>query len=293
MTQHGRIIKGIGGFYEVQLDDAALVTCKARGRFRKEGRVPMIGDFVEVLPQNDGNWAIQQILPRKNALLRPPVSNIDQLVIVVSASAPKPDWLLVDKLILHAGLLSISPILVLNKLDEADDDLVNTFMQDYARAFPAFCISTVTEKGLDLLRTQLKNRVTCLAGQSAVGKSSLLNALMPDLQLAVGGLSRKTERGRHTTRHAELWPFLGGAIVDTPGFSLFETEAIEQSQLDACYPEFGDAPQRCRFRGCAHINEPDCAVKSLLESGRLSAGRYARYQTIYQEIQQRRRSQYD
>lgn len=288
----GQIIKGVGSFYEVQLRSGS-VTCKARGRFRREGITPMVGDYVAVLPQPDGNWAIQDILPRKNALVRPPICNIDQLIIIVSASVPRPDWLLIDKLIVQAKLLGIVPVPVLNKLDEPDSGIVSTFLAEYAQAFPAHCISARTGEGLDALRAQLSGRVSCLAGQSAVGKSSLINVLLPELQLAVGGLAKKTDRGRHTTRHAELWPCLGGAIVDTPGFSLFEAEAIDQARLDACYPEFGDAPQRCRFAGCAHVSEPDCAVKALLPSGKLTAGRYARYLEIHQEIEQRKRNKYD
>ncbi len=291
--ERGRIIKGVGGFYTVALESGASVTCKARGRFRKDGIVPMIGDAVEVLPQNDGNWALQRILPRKNALQRPPVSNIDQLVIVISASAPKPDWLLVDKLILQAKLHDIAPVLVLNKLDECARSIADAFDDGYERVFPACRVSARSGEGLELLRERLCQRVSCFAGQSAVGKSSLLNALMPELMLETGGLAKKTDRGRHTTRHAELWPFCGGAVLDTPGFSLFETAAVTQEQLNACYPEFGDAPGQCRFAGCSHVSEPDCAVKARLSTGRLSTGRYARYTEIYREIEQRRRTQYD
>lgn len=287
----GRIIKGVGGFYEVQTDEGVFV-CKARGRFRREGLTPMIGDLVRIAPQPDGHAAIETLLPRRNALLRPPVSNIDQLIIVAAASHPRPDWLLMDKLILQCSLLGVRPVLALNKLDDCRDDIVAQFMADYA-AFDTLCLSSVTGDGLDALRETLAGRVSCLAGQSAVGKSSLLNALLPELQLEIGGLSRKTERGRHTTRHAQLWPYLGGAVLDTPGFSLLELAEIEQSQLDAAYPEFGDAPALCRFADCSHISEPDCAVKPLASGGGLSAGRYERYIEIHREIELRRKARYD
>lgn len=291
--ERGRIIKGIGGFYTVLLDDGGCAVCKARGRFRNDGITPMIGDTVEVRPQAGSDWALQEILPRKNELTRPPVSNIDQLVIVVAACAPKPDWLLVDKLILQSTLHHIEPVLVLNKLDACDAAIVDTFVCDYARVFATYRLSAISGEGIPALRERLRGRVSCFAGQSAVGKSSLLNALIPELALETGELAKKTDRGRHTTRHAELWPYLGGAVLDTPGFSLFETNAITQQQLDAAYPEFLGAPERCRFASCSHVSEPECAVKALLTSGQLSSGRYARYIEIHNEIEKRRTTQYD
>lgn len=289
----GRIIKGIGGFYDVLLSDGSISTCKARGRFRKEGLTPMVGDTVEIAPQAEGLAAIESILPRKNELLRPPVANIDQLIIVVAASAPKPDWLLVDKLLLQAHLAKIEPLLVLNKLDEQDAEIVKTFEEDYSIPFHTLALSARSGQELNSLKSCLADKISCFAGQSAVGKSSLLNALIPDLHLETGGLAKKTDRGRHTTRHAELWPFYGGAVLDTPGFSLFEMEDISQKLLNQCYPEFGDAPTHCRFAGCSHRSEPDCAVKELLKNGRLSQGRYIRYQQLVDEILLRRKHQYD
>jgi len=253
----------------------------------------MVGDLVDVQSQPDGHWSIEDILPRKNELLRPPVSNVDQLVIVAAASAPKPDWLLVDKLIVQAGMLGITPILVLNKLDEQDERLTSAFFADYMPHFPVYYVSAVSGEGVSALSDALAGRVSCFAGQSAVGKSSLLNVLLPELSLETGELAKKTDRGRHTTRHAELWPYRGGAVLDTPGFSLFELSEMTQEQLNACYPEFGDAPHRCRFAGCAHRTEPDCAVKALINEGVLSHNRYARYVELNEEIEQRRRAKYD
>lgn len=288
----GRIVKGVGGFYEVMTEDG-VIPCKARGRFRQESLKPMIGDLVEIAVQADGSAAIEKIAPRRNALTRPPVANIDQLVIVVAASNPRPDWLLVDKLLLECAVLGIRPLLALNKLDEPMDDIVETFTTDYAGAFDALYLSSVTGEGLDELRLMLASRVTCLAGQSAVGKSSLLNALIPALSLEVGGLSQKTARGKHTTRHAELFLYAGGAVLDTPGFSFLETGPLEQEALDNCYPEFGDAPSRCRFAGCSHIKEKECAVKELVENGKLSKARYERYCLLAEEMITRRKHRYD
>ena len=288
----GRIIKGIGGFYNVLLEDGTIVTCKARGRFRNEGVTPMVGDQVEVSFHETGFAAMDDILPRKNALLRPPVANIDLLVIVLSASIPKPDFLLADKLLIQAKTLQIEPLLVLNKMDSAKPEITDEFLRDYA-AFHTLLASSATGEGIDALKQALTNRVSCFAGQSAVGKSSLLNALFPELALETGGLAKKTDRGKHTTRQAELWPYLGGAVLDTPGFSLFEMSELEQSALDASYPEFAGVTSECRFAGCRHVAEPDCAVKALLQTGKLSQGRYARYIEIQAEIEDKRKHRYD
>lgn len=290
-TANGRILKGVGGFYEVLLDDGRCATCKARGRFRNEQLMPMVGDRVEVSFPETGFASIDELLPRKNALLRPSVANIDRLILVAAACAPKPDWLLIDKLLIQAHALQIQPLLVLNKIDLPEEEVVSTFRADYA-AFETLLVSSVSGEGLDALKSHLTGCVSCFAGQSAVGKSSLLNALFPQLQLETGGLAKKTDRGKHTTRLVELWPLLGGAVLDTPGFSLLELEEFSQDALNECYPEFQNAFQRCRFSGCRHLAEPDCAVKSLLGQGALTPGRYERYGLIQQEIAEKRRHRY-
>ncbi len=291
MTEQGLLIKGVGSFYEVLTESGETVTSKARGSFRREGVVPTVGDRVLIERKEQGYAQLQTILPRKNLLVRPPVANVDQLLIVVSASVPEPDWMLVDRLIISAMRMHIVPIPVLNKIDTADPAVCDRFCTDY-RHFVTFTVSAQTGEGLDALNAALEGKVTCLAGQSAVGKSSLLNALIPDLHLSTGELSRKTERGRHTTRHAELWPYRNGAVLDTPGFSMFETDCIEQDELDACYPEFASAAP-CRFPGCMHISEPDCGVKPLLDSDELSEGRYERYCEIAKDYMNRRKHRYD
>ncbi len=291
MTEYGLLLKGIGSFYEVLTDAGDSVTCKARGAFRREGLTPTVGDRVGIERQQSGYAQLCEILPRRNLSVRPAVANIDQLLIVVSASAPAPDWMLVDRLIIAATRMHVVPVPVLNKIDTASDSIRETFLREY-HAFDTLTVSAETGAGLDALRERLTGKVSCFAGQSAVGKSSLLNALFPELQLETGGLSEKTERGRHTTRHAELWPYAGGAVLDTPGFSLFETECLEQDELDACYPEFQNA-RPCRFPGCMHISEPDCGVKPLLSTGELTAERYERYTEIAKEYQYRRKHRYD
>lgn len=288
----GILIKGIGSFYEVLTADEKKVTCKARGVFRKHGLTPTIGDHVRVEPQPQGYALLKEILPRKNILVRPPVANIDRIFIVVAATVPEPDWLLMDQMIIQAKKLGIIPIPVMNKTEDADISVLQQFLSDY-RVFAPLCVSAKSGDGLDSLREKMVGAVTCLAGQSAVGKSSILNSLFPNLNLATGDLSEKTERGRHTTRHAELLPFHNGAVLDTPGFSLFDTEVLEQNELDACYPEFQSIPFRCRYPGCMHDSEPDCGVKALLESGGISKNRYERYLIIANEHKNRRKHRYD
>lgn len=291
-ARRGRIVKGVGGFYYVLLESGETVTCKARGKFRSERVTPTVGDLAEITVLASGYASLDEILPRKNLLARPSVSNISQLVIVVSACVPKPDWMLVDKLLLQAHALGIEPLLLLNKIDVGEAEIVSAFFTDYA-PFRTLSVSTKTGEGLESLKSELAGRVSCFAGQSAVGKSSLLNALFPELSLETGGLAKKNDRGKHTTRRAELWPFLGGAVLDTPGFSLLELEEYSQQSLNESWPEFKDAYENCRFAGCRHLSEPDCAVKELLTSGRLSRGRYERYAEICLENEQRRKHRYD
>ncbi|MCR5073017.1 MAG: ribosome small subunit-dependent GTPase A [Clostridiales bacterium] len=289
----GRIIRGIGGFYYV-LPDAGepVVECKARGHFRKSGISPVVGDLVVYADQKEGHSSIEKILPRKNLLIRPSVANIDQLLIVVSASAPAPDWQLVDKLIIQAVPTGIKPVLILNKSDAADERIVRAFEQDYVPWFQTAVVSARTGTGKEQLADILKDRVSCFAGQSAVGKSSLINLLLPELALETGDLAKKTDRGRHTTRRAELWPAFGGAILDTPGFSLYETDLLEQTDLNRCYPEFGNSPEKCRFPSCMHVTEPGCAIKELVAEGKMSPGRYERYTILAKEYETRRKHIY-
>ncbi len=286
----GSIIKGVGGFYYVSTDQG-VITSKARGAFRKEGITPVVGDRVTLTLHASGYAQIDAILPRRNLLIRPAVANVDRLLIVISAHLPEPDWLLCDKLIVQAKLNHIEPVLVLNKADEADPSIREAFERDYG-LFPRVVVSARTGEGLHALQDAIRGKICCFAGQSAVGKSSLMNALLPELDLPVGELTRKTDRGRHTTRHAQLWPCFGGALLDTPGFSLYEPDSFDEQLLLGCYPEFALADP-CRFPGCMHRSEPGCGVKALLTDGRLSPARYERYVQIANDFTFRRKHQYD
>lgn len=291
---NGVILKGIGGFYYV-LAEGTVYETRARGRFRKDGITPMPGDRVEITPPTDtiGGY-IEEIHERKNSLPRPMVANVGQLVIVCAAKAPAPDLLLVDKLILYARFCGVRAVLLINKTDQ-NAELAQKTAEEYRAADVDVLMTSVQDgTGLDAVRELLRGENTCFSGQSAVGKSSLLNAICPQLELKTGGLSKKTARGRHTTRHSELLYIeeLDAAVIDTPGFSILEVMDIEPEELKDYYPEFHDT--ECRFGGrCLHHREPDCGVKARLAAGEIPKGRYERYLTLLQELKERKENKYD
>lgn len=291
----GRILKGVGGFYYVLDDTGAVHECKARGRFRLDGTTPLPGDIVCFSTQKDSYGFIEEIMQRRNELKRPRVANVDMVAIVVSAQKPQADKLLCDKLIVHLKRAGIRPLLVINKCDAAAPEAVDALEAEYRGVCPVVRVSALSGEGLPELKAALSGCCTCFAGQSAVGKSSLLNALFPRLSLETGGLSRKVDRGRHTTRHAELIVLddFSGTVVDTPGFSFLEPESIEPEELGALYSDFEDHASRCRFNGCLHDKEPDCGVKEAVLKGMISEGRYQRYLTILEELQEMKEKRYD
>ncbi|MBO4848697.1 MAG: ribosome small subunit-dependent GTPase A [Clostridia bacterium] len=292
--RHGRIIKGVGGFYTVLCGDGKRYVCKARGLFRKHGETPLPGDMVELTVDKKGEGYLKAISPRENELLRPAIANVDMLLIVLSAREPEPDPELADKLLLYCAKQHIRPVLVINKCDEGANGACADIMKQYAGALDDIvAVSAETGYGMDELRELLSGKTICLAGQSAVGKSSLLNTLL-GLELKTGELSQKTERGRHTTRHAELIPMPGGGLIaDTPGFSMLETVPAEPEEIPRMYREFGEYGGMCRFIGCMHISEPDCAVKQAVAEGRVDKERYSRYVKIVNEAIESRRHKYD
>ena len=304
--EQGLIIKGVGGFYTVLTEAGETCTCKARGLFRKQAVTPAVGDRVEFSPPGPGEnrqGYLMRILPRKNELIRPAVANIDRLFIVIAASRPLPDLLLVDKLLILCEKYGIEPVLVINKCDEAEPGAAEALEKQYSPAdYSIHKVSAATGEGLGALRSCLENAVICFAGQSAVGKSSLLNALLPGVSLSVGSLSEKTERGRHTTRHTELIPLEGGgAVLDTPGFSLLDTLELEPEELRLLYPELRGAEENCRFSGCLHVLEPGCFVKNklIIKDDReenpkgIRRERYERYVRLVSEAAEHRRHRYD
>ena len=289
----GRIIQGIGSFYTVESEGQRYV-CKARGRFRKQRISPLVGDFVEFQPadREDGEGFIEEILPRNSELLRPPVANVDVIFVTVAASSPEPDLLLVDRLLVRAHRAGIEAKIIVNKTD-LDGGMAEEIARQYGSAgYEVFRVSAKQGVGLDALKAAAQGKTIAFAGQSAVGKSSLLNALCPGLSLETGSVSR-IERGRHTTRKAQLIPMQGGYLADTPGFSLLELDTMEPELLAECYPEFAPYEGKCRFLGCQHLNEPDCAVKDAAQQGAVSRERLERYAVLHQELKEKWGKRYD
>lgn len=276
---NGIIVKGIGGFYYVKAADSNVYECKARGIFRKNNITPTVGDRVEI-DTDDGS--IIEIKPRSSYLIRPAVANIDAMVIVVAAASPDPNLFLTDKMLVNAQISGIMPIICINKTDLASAD---GLLEIYSHYNP-IALSAQAGEGTEKLVSLIKNKVTAFSGASGVGKSSILN-LITDNEMETGAISEKNRRGRHTTRHTELLNLKdGGFVFDTPGFSSLEITGISHESLWEYFPEMKDKGNLCRFRGCVHIDEPDCAVKELLENGTLAPSRYESYKELYGALKQ-------
>ncbi len=289
----GSILRGIGSFYTVLADeDGQEYTTRAQKKLRHQKMTPMVGDRVRFSPgQGEDDGWIEEILPRKSMMIRPSVANVDMLMLVM-ASVPQPDLMLLDKLILRANNGGMTPAICVNKID-LGTELAEMIRREYAgTALHVFSASAATGEGIEALREAMLGKVTCLAGQSAVGKSSLLNALF-NLNLETGGLSRKTERGRHTTRRAEMMALGGMFVLDTPGFSLLELEEnIDPQDFAQMYPEYNELAQGCRFQPCLHDREPGCAVRAAVEEGRLSPERWERYRMMLAEGKEKWKGRY-
>lgn len=281
----GRILKGIGGFYYVDTPDG-LITCRARGKLRKLGITPYIGDFVDVSVQNDNTGYVMEIHERKNLMIRPPIANIDMIAIIASKAPPCTDTYFIDRIIAMATHKNIEVSIVINKCDEdVGEDLYEIYKNTHAKVFR---LSALSGEGVAEFREHLSGKLTALTGNSGVGKSTLINALIPSAQLETGEINQKLGRGRHTTRLVEIlkadektW------ISDTPGFSAFDICAqseINAENLAEHFEEFKEYSADCRFIGCAHIKEDDCAVLKALEEGKIQASRYESYKKMYLEL---------
>lgn len=291
----GRIIRGVGGFYFVH-DGAALYQCRAKGIFRKNHEKPLVGDRVEFSTvfdseiENAGN--IDRILPRSSQLIRPALANVDQIFLIFSAKSPAPNFDMLNRYLCLVHDTEIPVVLVVNKCDLCSDEELKPIRDAFGEnTYPMEMISVFDGRGIDRLRERMRGCFSCLAGPSGVGKSSLMNLLLGHEIMETGVLSRKIERGKNTTRHSEVF-YLGddGYLCDTPGFTRVDIDFIDEEELDLYFNEFQPYLASCRYlRSCAHIREPECAVRTAVEEGRISRVRYESYLHIYEDLANIRR----
>ena len=287
----GQIRKALSGYYYVY-DNGELIQCRGRGVFRNRGESPLVGDFVDYDKEDQSEGYVMKIHPRKNELVRPPIANIDQAFLVFSVKEPAFNTSLLDRFLVVLESFNVKPILILTKmdlLDEAELGALQPFIRDYEEIGYTI-IQTYADDATLMERVEpfLKEKTTVLAGQSGVGKSTMLNTLLPHLNLKTNEISQSLGRGKHTTRHVELIEVAGGLLADTPGFSSFDFDMIEKEQLTNCFPELERISENCKFRGCLHKKEPKCAVKEAVENGEIRNYRYEHYEQILQEIQDRK-----
>lgn len=285
----GLIIKGIGGFYYVRTS-AGIIEAKGRGALKKEGFVLAVGDLVELEILADGTGVIDRVMPRKNQFIRPPIANVDLFIVVLTPKHPKPNYMLIDKFLIMAETHDATPALCINKCDLAAKEEIEEIEEIYQAVYPVFPISCKTKEGIEALRAWMRGKKAALAGPSGVGKSTILNCLHPQANMETGEISRKTSRGKHTTRHAEIFAVEGGGLLfDTPGFTSFEILEAEEQELGALYPEIAKVQALCRYDDCRHKKEPGCAVREAAESGEIHPKRYQSYLANLEEIQKRKR----
>lgn len=289
----GKIIKGIAGFYYVHTPNDRVYECKAKGVFRNKKVKPLVGDNVEidVLDEELGTGNIVKVLERSNELIRPAVANVDQAMIIFAAAKPEPNFNLLDRFLVMMVKQDIPCVICFNKQDVANDEQLRLLEETYVQCgYQVIFTSTVTGDGMDVFRDLLKNKTTVLAGPSGVGKSSIINEIKPEAQMETGEISRKIERGRHTTRHSQLFHVSDNTyIMDTPGFTSLYIDSMEKEELKEYFLEFEEYEPYCKFNGCVHINEPKCGVKEALDEGKISKIRYDNYKFLYEELKQQKK----
>lgn len=289
----GKIVKGISGFYYVHVVESGIYECKAKGIFRQQKMKPLVGDDVEIdiISEEKKTGNVAAILPRKNALIRPAVANVDQALLIFAAASPNPNFNLLDRFLVMMGRQDVPVILCFNKCDLITEEQQQEIASIYeASGCKILFVSAKKELGLKELQKILEGKTTTVAGPSGVGKSSLINLLAPEACMETGEISKKIERGRHTTRHAELIQLKGdGYIMDTPGFSSLYLPEMEKEELQDCYPEFAAFEPYCRFQGCSHISEPDCGVREALSERKIHPVRYENYCQLYGELKDRKK----
>ena len=292
----GKIIKGIAGFYYVHVVNSGLYECKAKGIFRNSNQKPFVGDNVEIVILDEekklGN--ITELFPRKNELIRPAVVNIDQALIIFALTQPEPNFNLLDRFLISMERQGVETIICFNKKDLATKEQIKRCYETYEKSgFTTITTCLKTREGIEEIDKVLKNKTTVLAGPSGVGKSSLLNILIPNAKMEIGTLSEKIKRGKHTTRHSEIFHLEGDTyIFDTPGFTSLLLPDLEKEDLRNYYFEFNPYENKCRFNGCVHINEPECSVKLALQQGVINPIRYSNYKGLYEELKEKEQRRY-
>ncbi len=292
----GKILKGISGFYYVHIVESGIYECKAKGVFRQQGVKPLVGDLVEIniIDETEKKGNIVRILPRRNALIRPAVANVDMALIVFAAATPDPNFNLLDRFLVLMARQDVPVCICFNKSDLVSEEVKRSYAAGYeACGYPTEFISVKKDEGIDRLMKQLHGKTTTIAGPSGAGKSSLINRLQPKVQMETGAVSKKIGRGKQTTRHTQLIHIEGNSyIMDTPGFSSLYLPSMDKEELQQYYTEFAAFEPYCRFQGCSHISEPDCGVKQALAQGQISKLRYENYVQLYEELKEQERNRY-
>lgn len=289
----GKIIRGIAGFYYVHVPEIGILECKAKGIFRKNKLKPLVGDFVDVsiIDEENKKGNIDEVLERRNELIRPAVANIDQALVIFAIKKPEPNLNLLDRFLIMMQQKEIPCVLVFNKSDLATEKEKQALSRAYENSgCKILFVSAKQNQGIDEVREMLSHKTSTVAGPSGVGKSSLINMLQSNVSMETGSISEKIERGKHTTRHTEFIPIGEDTfIMDTPGFSSLAVFDMEKEELEQFYPEFDEYRDSCRFHGCSHTHEPGCSVKEAIEEGRISKERYENYQLIYEELKNKKK----
>lgn len=286
-------MKGIAGFYYIHAENGDIYECKAKGIFRKDNQKPLVGDQVEIaiLDEKEKKGNLVRILPRKNALIRPAVANVDQAFVIFAMEDPKPNFLLLDRFLIMMEQAGIPAIICFNKKDLACEEELTSLYQIYTKCgYKVILASAKSEEGMNEIKELLRGKTTVVAGPSGVGKSSLTNLMQEDVQMETGEISKKLKRGRHTTRHSQVISVGENTyLMDTPGFSSLYLTDMEEQELKDYFPEFGKYEGNCRFLGCRHISEPSCAVKEAVENQEISKLRYEDYLSLHEELKEKRR----
>lgn len=284
----GTIIKGIGGFFFV-LADGKVHRCKGRGSLKGQGVTPLVGDHVLFGANPDGDGTLEQILPRRNQFIRPPVANVDLAVIVISLAEPDPNFMILDRFLVMAEEKGVEALICVNKTDLDREGRLAGIKEIYQGLYALYPVCGLTGNGLPALKEALRGKTATFAGASGVGKSTLVGRLEPGIQARIGELSAKTGRGKHTTRHVEIFPTaFGGRVMDTPGFTSFQVLETAPEALADCFPDLAAFRGTCRFQDCRHLSEPDCKVREAVGTGALHPSRYESYKSLYAEAAARK-----